>query len=57
MKFSEEWKVLGFYERFEKVVCLILSFFVALVIASALYKLGFHLIHMLISNGVDPLEA
>ncbi len=56
MKFSEEWKVLGFYERFEKIVCLILSFFVALVIVCALYKLGFHLFHMIISYGVDPLE-
>ncbi len=56
MKFGEEWQLLGWYEKFEKIVCVILSFVVALVILCALYKLGFHLFHLLVTHGVDPLD-
>ncbi len=56
MKFKEEWQLLGWYERFEKIVCVILSLVVALVILCALYKLGFHLFHLLVTHGVDPLD-
>ncbi len=56
MNFREEWQLLGWYEKFEKIVCIILSFMVALVILCALYKLGFHLFHLLITHGVDPLD-
>ncbi len=56
MKFFEDWHILGWYERFEKIVCIILSLMVALVILCALYKLGFHLFHLLVTHGVDPLD-
>ncbi len=56
MNFSEEWKVLGLYEKFEKIVCIILSFMVALVIVCALYKLGYHIFYFLVKHGVDPLD-
>jgi len=56
MNFKEEWQLLGWYEKFEKIVCIILSFVVALVILCALYKLGFHLFHLLVTHGVDPLD-
>ncbi len=56
MNFSEEWKLLSFYERFEKIICLILSFFVALIIICATYKLGYHIFSLLLERGIDPLE-
>ncbi|NPA93811.1 MAG: phosphate-starvation-inducible PsiE family protein [Thermodesulfobacteria bacterium] len=56
MKILEAWHFGGWYEKFEKMVCVILSFFVALVILCALYKLGFHLFHLLVTHGVDPLD-
>ncbi len=56
MKLSEEWKLLNFYERFEKVICLILSFLVALIIICATYKLGYHIVTLFWEKGIDPLE-
>ena len=56
MKFSEEWKLLSLYERFEKIVCIILSFFVALIIVCATYKLGYHILVLFWKHGIDPLE-
>ncbi len=56
MKLSEEWKLLSFYEKFEKVICIILSFFVALIIICATYKLGYHIFAFFLEKGIDPLE-
>ncbi len=56
MKLTEEWKLLNFYERFEKVICIILSFFVALIIVYATYKLGYHIFELFFKKGLDPVE-
>ena len=56
MKLSEEWQVLSFYERFEKIICLVLSFFVALIIVYATYKLGYHIVELFFKKGIDPVE-
>jgi len=56
MKLSEEWKLLSFYERFEKIVCLILSLLVALIIVCATYKLAYHVFILFWKYGFDPLE-
>ncbi len=56
MKLSEEWALLDLYEKFEKVICLILSFFVALIIIYATYKLGYHIVELFFKKGLDPVE-
>jgi uncharacterized membrane protein (DUF373 family) len=56
MKFSEEWELLSVYEKFEKLVCIVLSLFIAVIILFALYKLGHHLVTLLVKYGFDPLE-
>ncbi len=56
MKLSEEWGVLGAYEKFEKIICLVLSFFVALIIVYATYKLGYHIFELFFKKGLDPVE-
>ncbi len=56
MKLSEEWGVLSVYEKFEKIICLILSFFVALIIVYATYKLGYHIFELFFKKGLDPVE-
>jgi len=56
MKTRKAWQFGDWYEKFEKMVCVVLSFVVALVILCALYKLGFHLFHLLVTHGVDPLD-
>ncbi len=56
MKLSEEWKLLSVYEKFEKIICLVLSFFVALIIICATYKLGSHIFILFWKYGFDPLE-
>jgi len=56
MKFREEWEVLTFYQKFEKIISIILSFFVAILILSSLYKLGHHLLVLLITHGLDPID-
>ncbi len=55
-KFQEEWKLLTLYEKFEKIICLVLSVFIALIILSAMYRLGYHLLAMIFQYGVDPLD-
>jgi hypothetical protein len=35
----EAWPALGFYERFEQIVCLILTFLIACLIAAATWHL------------------
>ncbi len=56
MQLWEEWKLLTFYQKFEKIVSLILSFFIALLILSSLYKLGHHLVSLLLAHGLDPID-
>jgi len=56
MNFREEWKLLTFYQKFEKIISIILSSCVALLIISSLYKLGHHLITLLVTHGLDPLD-
>ncbi len=56
MKFSEEWAVLDLYEKFEKVICVILSVMVAMIIAYATYKLGYHIFELFVKKGFDPVE-
>jgi hypothetical protein len=50
----EAWPALGFYERFEQVVCLVLTFLIACLIAVATWHLVIHIVELLLLDLVDP---
>lgn len=54
--FKVRWALMGAYERFEQVVVLALSLFIASVIVMALLQLCRRLIPLLISGTIDPLD-
>ena len=56
MDFREEWHLLTFYQKFEKIISIILSSCVALLIVSSLYKLGHHLVTLIATHGLDPID-
>ncbi|GLP98482.1 hypothetical protein GCM10007891_03360 [Methylophaga thalassica] len=50
------WKVMNFYERFEQIVALMLSFVIAIIIVVALFRLMHEVIVLLMSSGLNPLQ-
>ncbi len=50
----EAWPALTFYERFEQVVCLVLTFLIACLIAVATWHLVVHIAEFLLLDAVDP---
>ena len=48
------FNALDLYERFEQVVCLILTAFIALIICVALFHLGQRTLALLVSDAIDP---
>lgn len=50
----EAWPTLSFYERFEQLVCLILTFLIACLIAVATWHLVVHIIEFLLLDAIDP---
>jgi uncharacterized membrane protein (DUF373 family) len=51
---KQAWPVLGFYERFEQIVSLILTLLIAIVIITALAHLVFRIVLLIMLNVVDP---
>lgn len=52
----EAWSGLGFYERFEQVVTLILTGLIGLVIAAAMVHLTIRIVVLLLFGLVDPAD-
>ncbi len=52
----KHWPVMTFYERFEQVIAIILSFVIAIVVAVALWELVAHIGELLLSGTLDPLN-
>ena len=48
------FNALDLYERFEQVVCLVLTALIALVIGVALYHLGRRILILLMQDAIDP---
>ena len=48
------WPALGFYERFEQVVCLIITFLIACLIAAATWHLVARVAELLLLDAADP---
>ena len=52
----KHWPVMTFYERFEQVVAIILSFAIAVVVIVALWELVARIGGLLIAGTLDPLD-
>jgi uncharacterized membrane protein (DUF373 family) len=52
----KHWPIMSFYERFEQVVAIVLSFVIAVIIALALVQLVARIVLLLLSGTIDPLE-
>ncbi|BCB43167.1 hypothetical protein VagYM19_22970 [Vibrio alginolyticus] len=50
------WKVMNFYERFEQIIALLLSFIIAIIIMVALFRLIHEVMVLLIGSGLNPLK-
>ncbi|MEK0081806.1 phosphate-starvation-inducible PsiE family protein [Benzoatithermus flavus] len=50
----ENWSTLTFYERFEQIVCLILTLLIAAVILAATWHLSARIVMLLLVDAVDP---
>ncbi len=50
------WPMMTFYEKFEQVVAIILSFAIAVVIVIALFELLVKITELLFTKGLDPLD-
>lgn len=50
------WNVMSFYERFEQVVALVLSFLIAIIIVIALLRLMKEVLLLIVHGALNPLE-
>ena len=53
-KTRRAWDVLTFYQRFEQIICLILTFLIAIIIAAALWHLTVRIVLLVLLDAVDP---
>ena len=51
-----QWDILSYYQRFEGLVALILTFVVALIILVALFRLTYGVVTGLVFGALDPLD-
>ncbi len=54
--FSKTWSMLGFYERFEQLVAMILTFIIAVVIVFSLGSLAERVFSLLVLGALDPIH-
>jgi uncharacterized membrane protein (DUF373 family) len=50
------WNVMGFYQRFEQAVALLLTFIIAIVVLMALYDLAREVVRLLVARVHPPAE-
>lgn len=55
-RLTEQWGSMGFYERFEAAVAVLLSWFISVVIVVAMFRLGAGIIGELVVGALNPLE-
>jgi uncharacterized membrane protein (DUF373 family) len=53
---TDTWALLSYYQRFEGLVALILTFLIGLIIVIALFRLTMGVITNLVFNALDPLD-
>lgn len=53
---TDTWALLSYYQRFEGLVALILTFLIGLIIVIALFRLTMGVITDLVFNALDPLD-
>lgn len=54
--FMEEFNVMTFYEKFEQVIALILTFVISIVVIAALYRLIENAYSLLVLGLIDPIQ-
>ncbi|WP_240126962.1 phosphate-starvation-inducible PsiE family protein [Thermomonas alba] len=54
--FRDQWAIMGFYERFEQVIALILSAVIALIIVVSLIQLISIVFTLLLADAFSPLD-
>jgi uncharacterized membrane protein (DUF373 family) len=54
--FREEFNVMTFYEKFEQVIALILTFVISIVVIASLYRLIENAYSLLILGLIDPIQ-
>lgn len=55
-QFKKEWALMTYYERFEQIVALVLSFVISVIILISLYQLIRTVFDLLIIDAFNPLE-
>jgi uncharacterized membrane protein (DUF373 family) len=55
-RLQDDWPLLTYYQRFESVVALVLTFVVGLIIVIALFRLTIAVVSGLLLGGLDPLN-
>jgi uncharacterized membrane protein (DUF373 family) len=55
-RLTDTWALLSYYQRFEGLVALILTFLIGLIIVIALFRLTMSVITDLVFNALDPLD-
>lgn len=53
---TDTWALLSYYQRFEGLVALVLTFLIGLIIVIALFRLTMGVITNLVFNALDPLD-
>ena len=55
-RLRDDWQLLGYYQRFESVVALILTLIVGLIIVVALFRLTLAVVSGMLLGALDPLS-
>lgn len=55
-RFSRNWALLGYYQRFESIVALLLTLLIGLIIVVAVYRLAAGIVTDLLLGALDPLD-
>lgn len=53
---KQKWDYMGFYERFEQIIVLSLTFLIAVIIVVSLFQLGSEILDLLFFEDVNPLD-
>jgi uncharacterized membrane protein (DUF373 family) len=55
-RFPRSWALLGYYQRFESIVALLLTLLIGLIIVIAIYRLAAGIVTDLLFGALDPLD-
>ncbi len=53
---QNDWPLLAYYQRFESIVAVLLTFLIGLIIVVALFRLAFSVVYGMLISMTDPLD-